>query len=92
MNRRPPAAGAASSGSLISRTRGGTAGASVEETAPLQAAAVDSQGKGRDIGDGRREWSTFKHIRVALMFVALLWVVCYAVTLVTIEALLRMTS
>lgn len=41
---------------------------------------------------GRRDWSTRKHICVAIGFIIALWVLCFLSTTVMVEALLRVTS
>ena len=45
----------------------------------------------RDI-EGRRDWSTWKHVRVVAATILGLWLLCYVVTSMMIEALLRVTS
>ena len=93
--RRPGASSSASAldgGKML--TRGGMG--SADENMPLRRgnngpSLAESHEKKRD-DLGVRDWSKRKHVCVALMFVAGLWVVCFGVTVMSIEALLRVTS
>ena len=88
--------GASASSSVT--TGGGTIltrdGSAADETQPLRRGGpslAESVEKRRD-DLGKREWSRSKHVCIALLFLVGLWTVCFALTAMSIEALLRVTS
>ena len=89
--RRPDSEGAARPRTRA-RSRSRRAG---EQTALERARLLDAKRRAeleqRDL-DAVRNWSWVKHLKVAAMCLTGLWVICYVVSAIMVEALLRMTD
>ena len=71
---------------------GGRSNGSLRRRAPSKSSQSRSLLSRRHAEEGERTWSTSKHVCVAVLFLAGLWIFCLASSAMLIEALLRVTS